>query len=75
MKRGDIVLALFPHASGTPPKRRPVLVIQADYYNHKISNVLVGLCAVARNPAFADLAGPEEYIYSPTDGEPFDAEE
>lgn len=41
MKRGDIVLALFPHASGTPPKRRPALVVQADYYNQKISNVLL----------------------------------
>jgi mRNA interferase MazF len=41
MKRGDIVLALFPHAAGTPPKRRPALVVQADYYNVRISNVLV----------------------------------
>ena len=41
MKRGDIVLALFPHASGTRPKRRPALVVQDDYYNQKISNVLV----------------------------------
>ena len=32
------------------------------------------LKAAARNPAFADLADPEEDIYSPTDGEPFDAE-
>jgi mRNA interferase MazF len=35
MKRGDIVLALFPHASGTPAKRRPALVVQADYYNQR----------------------------------------
>src|SRR4029079_3169636 len=41
MKRGDIVLALFPHASGTPSKRRPALVVQADFYNQKISNVLL----------------------------------
>lgn len=33
------------------------------------------LRAAARNPAFADLADPEEDVYSPTDGEPFDAEE
>jgi mRNA interferase MazF len=41
MKRGDIVLALFPHASGTPSKRRPALVVQADFYNQRISNVLL----------------------------------
>jgi hypothetical protein len=32
------------------------------------------LRAAASNPAFADLAAPEEDIYSPTDGEPFDDE-
>jgi mRNA-degrading endonuclease toxin of MazEF toxin-antitoxin module len=41
MKRGDIVLALFPHASGAPPKRRPALVVQANFYNQRISNVLL----------------------------------
>ena len=41
MKRGDVVLALFPHASGTPAKRRPALVVQADFYNQKIGNVLL----------------------------------
>ena len=47
MKRGDVVLALFPHASGTPPKRRPALVVQADFYNQRISNVL--LAAITGN--------------------------
>ena len=41
MKRGDVVLALFPHAAGTPAKRRPALVVQADYYNQRITNVLL----------------------------------
>ena len=41
MKRGDIVLALMPHVSGTSAKRRPALVVQADYYNQKIGNVLL----------------------------------
>jgi mRNA interferase MazF len=27
--------------SGTAPKTRPTLVVQADYYNQRISNVLV----------------------------------
>jgi hypothetical protein len=29
--RGDVVLALFPHAESSPPKARPVLVIQSDH--------------------------------------------
>jgi mRNA-degrading endonuclease toxin of MazEF toxin-antitoxin module len=41
MKRGDLVIAQFPHAAGTPPKSRPVLVVQADFYNQRINNVLV----------------------------------
>jgi len=41
MNRGDIVLVVFPHASGTPPKRRPALVVQADFYNQKIHTVLL----------------------------------
>jgi mRNA interferase MazF len=41
MKRGDVVLAIFPHGSGTPAKRRPALVVQADFYNQRISNVLL----------------------------------
>lgn len=41
MKRGDVILAIVPHASGTKPKNRPALVVQADYYNQRISNLLV----------------------------------
>jgi mRNA interferase MazF len=41
MKRGDIVLCRFPHASSTPSKARPALVVQSDYYNTRISNLLV----------------------------------
>jgi len=41
LQRGDIVLAIYPHAGGTPSKRRPALVVQADFYNQKISNVLL----------------------------------
>ena len=65
MKRGDIVLAIFPHASGTPAKRRPALVVQADYYNQKISNVLLAPITsnlARRNDAahfFIDIATPE----------------
>jgi mRNA interferase MazF len=41
LQRGDIVLALFPHTSGKPSKRRPALVVQADFYDQRISNVLL----------------------------------
>jgi mRNA-degrading endonuclease toxin of MazEF toxin-antitoxin module len=41
MKRGNVVLALFPHASGTAAKKRPALVVQADYYNQRLHNVLL----------------------------------
>jgi len=65
MKRGDIVLVLFPHASGTPSKRRPALVVQADFYNQKIRNVL--LASVTSNLArrndlahyFIDVSTPD----------------
>jgi mRNA interferase MazF len=40
-KRGDVLIALFPHADGSPPKPRPVLVVQADGYNAKIKNLVV----------------------------------
>jgi mRNA-degrading endonuclease toxin of MazEF toxin-antitoxin module len=49
MNRGDIVLAIFPHAAGTPSNNRPVLVVQADYYNQRIGNIL--LAAITSNLA------------------------
>jgi mRNA interferase MazF len=41
MKRGDVIIALVPHASGSAPKSRPALVVQSDFYNTRIANVLV----------------------------------
>lgn len=41
MKRGDVCLALVPTLDGSAPKTRPVLVVQADYYNQRISKVLL----------------------------------
>lgn len=40
-RRGDVVIALFPHAGGTGSKPRPVLVVQADVYNAKMRNLVV----------------------------------
>jgi mRNA-degrading endonuclease toxin of MazEF toxin-antitoxin module len=65
MNRGDIVLATIPHSSGAPPKIRPVLVIQADYYNRRITNVLLATItsnlARMNDPAhfLIDLSTPE----------------
>lgn len=38
--RGDVVIALFPNADGSPAKARPV-VVQADIYNSRLSNLIV----------------------------------
>ena len=54
MKRGD-VLCRFPHASATPSKVRPALVVQSDYYTQRIQNLLVagitGNLTKANDPA------------------------
>jgi len=41
MTRGDVILCRFSHASGTPAKLRPALVVQSDYYNTRLTNLLV----------------------------------
>jgi mRNA interferase MazF len=41
MKRGDVVLAYYPYASGTGGSRRPALVVQSDALNQKISNTII----------------------------------
>ena len=41
MKRGDVVLAEYPHASGGGSSKRPVLVIQSDTYNKRIRNTII----------------------------------
>lgn len=41
VQRGDVVLAVFPFATGTAAKKRPVLVIQADSYNRSMHNAVV----------------------------------
>ncbi len=54
-KRGDVAIALFPNADGSPPKARPVLVIQSDLYNLKLGNVIVAAITTnlkhAKDPA------------------------
>jgi mRNA interferase MazF len=65
MKRGDVFLAKVPHASGSAPKTRPVLVVQSDYYNRRIGNLLVATITsnlARRNDAahrFIDVTTPD----------------
>ena len=41
VQRGDVLLAVFPFATGTTAKKRPVLVVQADSYNRSRHNAIV----------------------------------
>jgi mRNA-degrading endonuclease toxin of MazEF toxin-antitoxin module len=41
MKRGDVLLVRFPHPSGGRGKKRPVVVVQADSYNHTLRTLVV----------------------------------
>jgi mRNA-degrading endonuclease toxin of MazEF toxin-antitoxin module len=50
-RRGDVVIAVFPSADGSPPKPRPVLVIQSDRYNTRLKNLIVA--AVTSNLSHA----------------------
>ena len=65
MKRGDVILCKFPHSSTVAAKVRPALVVQSDYYNDRIANLLVagitGNLLNSGDPAHfvIDLATPE----------------
>jgi hypothetical protein len=41
VRRGDVVLAWYPFASGQGGKRRPCLVVQNDMDNAKVANTIV----------------------------------
>lgn len=41
VKRGDVVLAWFPFASGAGGKRRPCVVVQNDADNQRLANTVV----------------------------------
>ncbi len=41
LKRGDVVLAWYPFASGAGGKRRPCVVVQNDEDNRKLANTIV----------------------------------
>jgi mRNA-degrading endonuclease toxin of MazEF toxin-antitoxin module len=65
MKRGDVLLARFPHPSGGRGKKRPVVVVQADAYNQVLRTVIVAEITknlqMMNDPAclFIDVKTPE----------------
>lgn len=42
-KRGDVVLVLFPNSNLTTAKTRPALIVQADYLQTGLSQVIVAM--------------------------------
>jgi mRNA-degrading endonuclease toxin of MazEF toxin-antitoxin module len=58
MKRGDVVLCRFPHASHSASKARPALVVQSDFYNTRIANLLVA--GITSN--LTNAADPAHYL-------------
>lgn len=65
VKRGDVVLARYPHTSGGRGKKRPVVVVQSDQYNQRLSHVAVAEITTnlsfASDPAclFIDISTPD----------------
>jgi mRNA interferase MazF len=43
LKRGDVVLAVFPNTDGLTAKLRPVVIIQADGLDTGLPQVLVAM--------------------------------
>jgi mRNA interferase MazF len=41
VRRGDVILAFYPFASGVGGSRRPALVVQSDFYNQRIRNTII----------------------------------
>ena len=41
IRRGDVVMARFPFASGQGAKRRPCLIVQNDADNQRLANTVI----------------------------------
>jgi len=41
IRRGDVVMARYPFASGSGGKRRPCLIVQNDSDNHRLANTVI----------------------------------
>jgi len=65
VRRGDVVLARFPHAAGGRGKKRPVIIVQADSYNQQLRHVIVAEVTTNLSAAsdaanlLIEVAGPD----------------
>lgn len=50
VSRGDVVLIDYPYASGTGAKVRPVLVVQNDQDNRRLTNTIVIQITTTKRP-------------------------
>ena len=64
--RGDVVILNFPQAPGSPPKRRPAVVIQSDHNNTRLTSSIfvmvtsnIQLATVEATQVFVDPSTPE----------------
>ena len=61
VQRGDVLKARFPHASGERGKKRPVVVVQADVYNHRLRHAVGrSVCSPLRNKLRFSTTMPAE---------------
>jgi hypothetical protein len=67
-KSNNLLITELPLDVDTPVE----IIIIPDLHPDEEFSELEWLGAAARNPVFADWADPEEDIYSPDEGKPFD---
>ncbi len=48
-RRGDVVLLDFPYSDRTGSKRRPALVVQGDFWNGRLDDVILAAITSSRN--------------------------
>jgi mRNA-degrading endonuclease toxin of MazEF toxin-antitoxin module len=66
MRRGEVVLVDWVHSDLTVGKRRPAIVVQADFLNARIANtVLIQVTRTVRNSATEVVIDPAQ---EPTSG-------
>ena len=58
MKRGDVVMAVLPNLEGGGANRRPVVIVQADYFNESLRDTTVA--SVTSNMS---LVGPPNRLH------------
>ncbi len=65
MRRGDVILVRFPHASGLRGKKRPAVVVQSNAYTGAVTTLVVAEITknltMASDPSclFIDTSTPE----------------